>query len=126
MLLKDTQGHDVECAQVGGRQVDFWGTTFVMGLQETRGAEAPGVAWFEACKVEFWLRCGEIVADVFRVCEKLCGHDSADRVAALIFGTGVAGAVTKKAGQRIGGAGGKRVAEYVYGSVFFYHAQSFA
>lgn len=58
-------------------------------------------------------RGDEVVADRTLVLEELCGHHRADRVAAPIFGTGPAGAVSEEAREGIEAAGLEGPAEDV-------------
>jgi hypothetical protein len=58
--------------------------------------QAPAVAGPQAGKAELGHRHREIIAAGFGKLEKRGGHDDADRVAADVFSTGVAAAVTKE------------------------------
>lgn len=82
-------------------EVDARRTSFFVGLNKARGAQAPLIARLQPCKAEFGLGCAEIVAKVFGEGEKFGCHHGADRVAAAILSAGVAMAIAKKAGDRI-------------------------
>ena len=58
--------------------------------------QAPAVAGPQAGKAELGHRRRKIVAAGFGKLEKRVGHDHADRVAADVFSTGIAAAVTKE------------------------------
>src|SRR6056297_2172739 len=85
----------------------------VMGLQETRGAQAPLISGFETGKAEFRARRAQVVADIFRIGEEFRGHERADRVAAVILRAGVAMPVAEKPGDRLAGAARQRPAQYI-------------
>ena len=46
VLRQYTQGDSLQSTHVGRGQVDPWGASFVMGLQETACAQAPRVTRF--------------------------------------------------------------------------------
>ena len=72
-----------------------------MGLQEAPGAEAPLVPGLQAGEVELGPRRGQVIPDILGIRQELRCQHGADRMAAAVFGTGVARAVAKKAGERI-------------------------
>lgn len=102
VFLQNPHRHNVERTQMGGGEVDLGRAAFVVSLQETRGAETPGVSWFQARKIELRAGRGEIVSNVFGVGKELRSHDGTDRVAALILCAGVTVPVTEITGQGIG------------------------
>ena len=86
---------------MGRLQMDFWGASFVMGLEESASAQAPAVTGFEAGKIELGPRSAQVITDILGIGQKLGCHNSANRVAALILGAGIAGAITKEPCQGI-------------------------
>lgn len=99
--MKDIEADDIQSARVCGDKVYFWRAAFVVGLQETRSAQAPRIAGFETLKAELGARCAQIIADVFREGEELCGHHGADGMASLICCAGVAVPIAKIAGNGV-------------------------
>ena len=99
--------------------------SFVVGLQETSGAEAPAIARIQTGKVEFGAWGAEVVPDIFGKGEELGCHNCTDRVAALIGGASVAMPVTEKAGDRIHPADHQVGAEYVDAVLWVHCVQSF-
>ena len=87
-----------------GFEGDLGPASLIGRLQEPARAEAPCVAGVQTIKSELGPRGAEVIANIFRIGEKFGGHYSADRVAALIFGAGVAHSIAVKAGDRIGAA----------------------
>ena len=82
-------------------QVHLWGAAFIVGLQETRGTQAPAVPIVQPDKAVLWPWCAEVIANVFRKREEFCRHDGTNRVAALIGGTSIASPVAVIAGDWI-------------------------
>lgn len=84
------------------RKVDLWRTAFVMCLQKAGCAQAPSIASFKTNKPEFRARCAEVVSNVFAEREKFGRHNGANRVAAGVFRTGIAGSVSKEPSDGVG------------------------
>ena len=102
-----------ECAFVGGPQHD---TRRSIGLERflpTWSAKAPSVAGIKPRKAKFWHGRRQIVAARFRVFKKFSRHDDANRVTADIFLSGVATAITIKAGHRLKGTNCQRLPQHI-------------
>lgn len=96
--------------------------TFVIGLEEPPGAQAPAIARFETRKVELGAWRAQVVSNIFRIREKLGRHDCANSVAALILGAGVARPVPEKTGQGIARAGSQNTPQHIYAVLLLHDA----
>ena len=102
MLAQDINRYDFQRTHMGGVQVHLGCAALFVGLQEPTGAQAPSVACLEARKAVFGPRRAEVIADVFRKRQKFGCHHGADRVAAVVGRTGVAGPVAEEPRHRCG------------------------
>jgi len=100
-----------------GVEIHARSASFVVGLKKPARAQAPSISLLKSLEAVCGRWGREIVSDVFRESEELRCHDRADRVAALIRVTGVAGRVSEKTGQRFTRTGLQRVTKYVDGGV---------
>ncbi len=105
-----------------GLQMHFGCAALIMGLQKTTRTQAPAVAGLETGKVKLWPRRAQVIADIFRIGQKFGCHHGADRMAALILGTGIARAIPKEPGQRFPRAWGKNTPQNVYAVLFLHDA----
>ncbi len=98
MLRQDGKRHDLQCASMCGSKVNLGRATFVVCLQEPRCTQTPGVSGLKTGKVKFRPRGTQIISDIFGIGQKFSRHDGANRVAATVFGAGVARTVAEKPG----------------------------
>ena len=96
---------------MGCLKMHLWRAALDRRLQETPRTKTPRIARRQSGKAEFGARCAEVVADIFGIGQKLGRHDRADRVAALIGGTGVARPVAEKARDGVAATDGQRAAK---------------
>jgi len=108
---------DLKRAHMRGVEIHARSASFVVGLKKPARAQAPSISLLKSLEAVCGRWGREIVSDVFRESEELRCHDRADRVAALIRVTGVAGRVSEKTGQRFTRTGLQRVTKYVDGGV---------
>ena len=113
VLLERGERDYVERPLVGGGEHDVGRGTVVVGSQPVDGGHAPAVAGHQSGESVLRSRGAEVVADAPLVLEERLGHDRADRVAAPIFGAGVAAAVAIEPGERVVAAGLEFAAEHV-------------
>jgi len=121
-LFQCAGGHDRQCAAMSGGEFDLRCATFIVSLHEASGAQAPAVTGFQAGKTPFGSGRRQVVADIFGKGQKLRRHDCADRVAAPIFGAGIAVSVAKVPGQRVAGTRDECLAQHVDGRILFHEA----
>src|SRR5579872_4934588 len=104
-----------QSALLRGAQHHAWRRTSIQRFLPARRAQAPAIARLQTIEAVLRVRGGQVVAGGFAECKEFDGHHDADRMAAEIFGAGVATAVAEKAGHRFGRADVERTAEYVAG-----------
>lgn len=122
MRFQHLQGYDLKCLFVSGCKIDLGGAALVSGLHEPARAKAPLIARDQTGKIELWAWGAQVVANIGRVGKELSRHDRTDRMAAMIFGAGVAVTVAKEPGERIVRARLKRATENIEAWIFAYHA----
>ena len=101
MLFQNIQWHHFQRALMRGGKVHFGSAAFIMRLQKPPRAKTPAVTGFEARKLELRHRCAQIVADIFRIGQELCRHNSTHRMAALFGVAGVAVTVAEIPGHGV-------------------------
>ena len=100
MTLEHGERDDLQRTGVGGGKRNGRGDPGVETLEPARGADAPTVTGLQTGEVVLGHWSRKIVAGSAAVIEELRGDLDADRVAALIFGAGVAVTIAKEAGER--------------------------
>jgi hypothetical protein len=101
MLAEYLERHDVERAFVRGRKYDGRRAAVHVGSEPVGRSDAPAVTRVQSRETMHRHRGTQIVADPSLVLEELGGDDSADRVAALILGSGAAASIPEETGHRI-------------------------
>lgn len=102
VLLQQLEGYDLERALVRGGQHHRRADRAFEQFEPAGGAYAPAVARLKAGKLEFGPWRGKVVADEAAVLEELSGDFNAHGVTTVVLGAGVAPAVAKETGHRIG------------------------
>jgi hypothetical protein len=104
---------DLERSLMRGCKDDIGRRTVHVRPQPIGCGHAPPVAGNESRESILRHRRDQVVADSLLVFEKLVGHNSTDRMAPQVLGTGVAAPITKETGNGIAAAGGERFAQNV-------------
>lgn len=86
---------------MGGLKRNGWGLSGLVRFEPSSRAEAPSLTWLEPGKTELRSRSGQVIALGFREIQKLLRELGADRVHSGVARTGLAGAVSKKTGDRV-------------------------
>lgn len=103
MRLQNVQRNDLQRPTVGGLQIHGTGLTRIHGFQPGPGANAPGIARFEAWKVELRGGRDEVVALATSKFQEGIVDHTAHRVGASVAIIGVATTVAIPTGERVVG-----------------------
>src|SRR5690348_9580653 len=96
-----------------GTQHDARRCASIQRLLPARRAQAPAVTRAKTGEAELRPRCRQIVAGRLAERQELLGHNRAYRMAARVFGTGVAAAVAKETGHWLRRAEVQNAAQHV-------------
>ena len=95
-----SQSHVLQCGLVRRTQKHLgWKSGFECLLVAAR-AEAPTVAWLEACKAVLWAWRRQVVACLLAELEELSSHYRTNRVRASVLAARVAAAIAEKTRER--------------------------
>ena len=101
MLDQEFKGDNLEGSLMGGFEDDGAGSSRLLDLEPTGGANAPAVAGFEAGESVLRHRGAEVVTQLLGDAKELFSDDAADGVDTEVVRAGVATAVAVEAGRRI-------------------------
>ena len=121
MLDQEFKGDNLEGSLMGGFEDDGAGSSRLLDLEPTGGANAPAVAGSEAGESVLRHGCAEIVAKGLGDAEELFVDDAADGVDTEVVGACVATVVAVEAGRRIlrlAATDVQRLTEYVAAAGF--------
>jgi hypothetical protein len=105
--------NDLQCPRMGRCQDDRCRRAIEMSSQPVRRGNAPAIAGHEPRELVSGHRRAQIIADTPLMLEELSRHHCAYRVAAEVFGPGIATSVAVEPGDRVITAGLQFTAEHI-------------
>jgi len=99
------EGYQLERFNIGGRQIHPGRTASGLSFCPSHGAEAPGVTRLKSGELKLRTRRYQVITAAERVLQKLVSDHSTYSMSASVVGVGVAAAIAKVSGHRLGATG---------------------